>query len=237
VRVHDFLINDLGRAVPYGVYDLAANAAWVSVGIEHDTAGFAVQTIRRRWHEIGRSRYTAATRLLITADGGGSNGSRLRLWKRELQRPADELGIDAVIHHLPPGTSKWNKPEAADLRAVRRARTMRWPSDWPLGRSFRRGCGSGPRRPPATDNPFVGALGIFQAFALCRSGFRAIVACGDARSSPLARHSSTKLDRSALPSNKTGTCEHIVLLAIEDMPNDRGQLPCGRHGCDLASST
>ena len=105
VRVHDFLIKELGRAVPYGIYDLAANAGWVSVGMSCDTAAFAVQTIRRWWTEIGSTRYPDATRLVITADGGGSNGSRLRLWKRELQRLADELGIDIVVHHLPPGTS------------------------------------------------------------------------------------------------------------------------------------
>jgi hypothetical protein len=111
VRVHDFLIKELGRAVPYGVYDLAANAGWVNLGIDHDTATFAVHSIRRWWQEIGRARYPTATRLLITADGGGSNGSRLRLWKRELQSLANELGIDIVVHHLPPGTSKWNKIE------------------------------------------------------------------------------------------------------------------------------
>ena len=111
VRVHDFLVEELGRAVPYGVYDLAANAGWVSVGIDHDTAAFAVQTIRRWWQDVGRPRYPAATRLVITADGGGSNGSRVRLWKRELQRLADELGIEITVHHLPPGTSKWNKIE------------------------------------------------------------------------------------------------------------------------------
>ncbi len=111
VRVHDFLIKELGRAVPYGVYDLASNAGWVSVGMSSDTATFAVQTIRRWWHDVGRVRYPHATRLTITADGGGSNGSRVRLWKTELQRLADELGIDIVVHHLPPGTSKWNKIE------------------------------------------------------------------------------------------------------------------------------
>ena len=111
VRVHDFLIKELGRAVPYGVYDLAANTGWVSVGINNDTAAFAVQTIRRWWQDIGRVRYPKAKRLLITADGGGSNGSRVRLWKRELQRLADELGISIEVHHLPPGTSKWNKIE------------------------------------------------------------------------------------------------------------------------------
>jgi len=122
VRVHDFLIKELGRAVPYGIYDLAANAGWVSVGMNHDTAAFAVQTIRRWWTEIGSTRYPEATRLMITADGGGSNGSRLRLWKRELQRLADELGIDIVVHHLPPGTSKWNKVEHRLFSFI----TMNW---------------------------------------------------------------------------------------------------------------
>jgi hypothetical protein len=111
VRVHDFLIKELGRAVPYGVYDLAANAGWVNLGVDHDTAAFAVHSIRRWWQEIGRTRYPEATRLLITADGGGSNGSRVRLWKRELQTLANEIGIDIAVHHLPPGTSKWNKIE------------------------------------------------------------------------------------------------------------------------------
>ena len=111
VRVHDFLIKDLGRAVPYGIYDIASNTGWVSVGINHDTAAFAVRTIRRWWHEVGSVQYPDAKHLLITADGGGSNGSRVRLWKRELQRLANEIGIDIVVHHLPPGTSKWNKIE------------------------------------------------------------------------------------------------------------------------------
>ncbi len=111
VRVHDFLIKELGRAVPYGIYDLAANAGWVSVGMNHDTSAFAVNTIRRWWIEVGRSRYAGARRLVITADGGGSNGSRVRLWKIELQALATELGIDIELHHLPPGTSKWNQIE------------------------------------------------------------------------------------------------------------------------------
>ena len=111
VRVLDFLIKDLGRAVPYGIYDLAANTGWVNVGIDNDTAAFAVQTIRRWWQDVGGVRYPLAKRLLITADGGGSNGSRVRLWKRELQRLADELGISIEVRHLPPGTSKWNKIE------------------------------------------------------------------------------------------------------------------------------
>lgn len=111
VRVHDFVIKELGRAAPYGIYDLAANAGWVSVGIDHDTAAFAVQTIRTWWHSVGASRYPDARRLTITADGGGSNGSRVRLWKRELQRLANELGLEISVHHFPPGTSKWNKIE------------------------------------------------------------------------------------------------------------------------------
>ena len=122
VRVHDFLIEELGRAVPYGIYDMAADAGWVSVGMNHDTSAFAVQTIRRWWDAIGSTRYPNATRLLITADGGGSNGSRVRLWKRELQRLADELGIDIAVHHLPPGTSKWNKIEHRLFSFI----TMNW---------------------------------------------------------------------------------------------------------------
>jgi transposase len=111
VRVHDFLIKQLGRAVPYGVYDIGENAGWVSVGIDHDTASFAVNAIRRWWQTMGQTRYPNATRLLITADGGGSNGTRLRLWKLELQRLADELGVTIAVCHLPPGTSKWNRIE------------------------------------------------------------------------------------------------------------------------------
>ena len=111
VRVHEFVIAELGRAVRYGIYDIVANAGWVNVGIDNDTAAFAVQTIRRWWQDKGRVRYPLAKRLLITADGGGSNGSRVRLWKRELQKLADELDITIEVHHLPPGTSKWNKIE------------------------------------------------------------------------------------------------------------------------------
>jgi transposase len=111
VRVHDFIIKKLGRAVPYGVYDIADNTGWVSVGIDHDTAAFAANAIRSWWKLMGQERYPRATRLLITADGGGSNGSRVRLWKIELQKLADELGIPVTVCHLPPGTSKWNKIE------------------------------------------------------------------------------------------------------------------------------
>ena len=122
VRVHHFLIKELGRAVPYGIYDLAANAGWVSVGMNHDTSAFAVQTIRRWWQEIGGTRYPDAKRLTITCDGGGSNGSRVRLWKLELQKLANELGLDITIHHLPPGTSKWNKIEHRLFSFI----TMNW---------------------------------------------------------------------------------------------------------------
>jgi hypothetical protein len=111
VRVHDFVIPELGRAAPYGIYDLAQNTGWVSVGIDHDTAAFAVATIRRWWHAMGQEKYPHAKRLLITADGGGSNGSRLRLWKLELQTLADETGLAIAVSHFPPGTSKWNKIE------------------------------------------------------------------------------------------------------------------------------
>jgi len=122
VRVHDFLIKELGRAVPYGIYDLAANAGWVSVGMNHDTSAFAVQSIRRWWQDIGRRRYPDAERLTITCDGGGSNGSRVRLWKLELQKLANELCIDITVHHLPPGTSKWNKIEHRLFSFI----TMNW---------------------------------------------------------------------------------------------------------------
>jgi hypothetical protein len=111
VRVHDFADDRLGKVVPYGVYDLGANAGWVSVGIDHDTAEFAVESIRRWWREMGRRRYPRARRLLITADCGGSNGHRLRLWKVELQKLANELQLDLHVSHFPPGTSKWNKIE------------------------------------------------------------------------------------------------------------------------------
>jgi transposase len=111
VRVYDFPIPDLGRATPYGIYDLERNTGWVNVGIDHDTATFAVESIRRWWNEEGRQKYPETKRLLISADGGGSNGSRVRLWKWELQHLADELGLAITVCHLPPGTSKWNKIE------------------------------------------------------------------------------------------------------------------------------
>ena len=111
VRVHDFAIKSLGKVAPYGVYDIAANQGWVNVGISADTAAFAVESIRRWWQRLGRARYPRARRLAITADCGGSNGARVRLWKRELQRFADETGLAVTVAHLPPGTSKWNKIE------------------------------------------------------------------------------------------------------------------------------
>ncbi len=111
VRVYDFVDKHLGRATPYGVYDVARNQGWVTVGIDHDTAEFAVASIQQWWQTLGRATYPGATSLLITADGGGSNGSRVRLWKLELQRFADASGLELRVCHLPPGTSKWNKIE------------------------------------------------------------------------------------------------------------------------------
>jgi transposase len=111
VRVHDFADPELGRATPYGVYDVGRNSGWVGVGVDRDTAEFAVETIRRWWWSMGRPAYPNATRLLITADAGGSNGSRLRLWKVALQDLADQTSLRIVVCHFPPGTSKWNKIE------------------------------------------------------------------------------------------------------------------------------
>jgi len=111
VKVHDFVDKELGKVAPYGIYDLATNAGWVSVGIDHDTAAFAVNSIRRWYEVVGCIRYQKADRLLITADGGGSNGSRVRLWKLELQKLADETELILQVCHYPPGTPKWNKIE------------------------------------------------------------------------------------------------------------------------------
>ena len=122
VQVHDFLDPALGRAIPYGVYDLASDSGWVSVGCDHDTAGFAVETIRRWWHAMGQPLYPDAKRLLITADAGGSNGARLRLWKVELQKFAHEIGLPVAVCHFPPGTSKWNKIEHRMFAFI----TMNW---------------------------------------------------------------------------------------------------------------
>lgn len=111
VRVHDFIDPLLGKAAPYGVDDVAANQVWVSVGVDHDTAEFAVERIRRWWTQMGQPRYPDATRLLITADCGGSHGYRGRLWKVAVQRFADETGLTVQVCHFPPGASKWNKIE------------------------------------------------------------------------------------------------------------------------------
>lgn len=118
VRVHDFLIPELGRVSPYGVYDIQENKAWVSVGTDHDTAAFAVASIRRWWETMGKASYEGARRLLITADAGGSNGYQVRLWKLELQRLADDIGMEIAVRHLPPGTSKWNKIEHRLFSAI-----------------------------------------------------------------------------------------------------------------------
>lgn len=111
VQVHDFKIEELGKAAPYGIYDISRNEGWVNVGTDHDTAAFAVASIRDWWKSMGQSAYPGIRELLITADGGGSNGYRIRLWKLELQKLADEHGLSITVCHLPPGTSKWNKIE------------------------------------------------------------------------------------------------------------------------------
>ena len=111
VRVHDFKDKELGKAIPYGVYDLAQDSGWVSVGVNHDTAAFAVESIRSWWQQLGKARYPEAATLTITADCGGSNGNRTRLWKTELQRLCDETGLEVAVCHFPPGTSKWNQIE------------------------------------------------------------------------------------------------------------------------------
>jgi hypothetical protein len=122
VDVHDFPGDAVGVALPYGVYDMGANTGWVNVGTDHDTAVFAVESIRRWWHHVGADCYPQATRLLVTADSGGSNGARLRLWKAELARFADETGLQVTVTHLPPGTSKWNKVEHRLFSHI----TMNW---------------------------------------------------------------------------------------------------------------
>ncbi|MFF1401494.1 ISAzo13 family transposase [Streptomyces sp. NPDC058287] len=122
VNVHDFADPQLGKAVPYGIYDLAANTGWVNVGIDHDTAAFAVESIRRWWHGQGKAAYPQAARLLITADAGGSNGHRTRAWKLELAQFAAETGLTITVCHLPPGTSKWNKIEHRLFSHI----TMNW---------------------------------------------------------------------------------------------------------------
>jgi hypothetical protein len=111
VLVHDFPDDAAGKAIPYGIYDLGANTGWVNVGVDHDTAAFAVASIRRWWEQVGGVAYPQATRLLVTADAGGSNGWRLRAWKTELARLAADTGLEVTVCHFPPGASKWNKVE------------------------------------------------------------------------------------------------------------------------------
>ncbi len=111
VNVYDFINKELGKVAPYGIYDVQQNSGWVNVGTDHDTSSFAVESIRRWWHDMGQELYSGAKQLFITADGGGSNGYRVRLWKVELQKLANEIGLDISVSHLPPGTSKWNKIE------------------------------------------------------------------------------------------------------------------------------
>lgn len=122
VNVHDFPDKDLGKAIPYGIYDVSANTGWVSVGVDHDTSAFAVATLRRWWETIGKVRYPDADRLLICADGGGSNGYRIRAWKIELAKLAAQTGLDITVCHLPPGTSKWNQIEHRLFSQI----TMNW---------------------------------------------------------------------------------------------------------------
>ena len=122
VRVHDFKDKQLGKAIPYGVYDIGADQGWVNVGIDHDTAQFAVNSIRSWWEHLGQPRYPNARTLQITADCGGSNGNRTRLWKVELQKLADETGLEIAVCHFPPGTSKWNRIEHRLFSFI----TMNW---------------------------------------------------------------------------------------------------------------
>ncbi|MGH3503154.1 MAG: ISAzo13 family transposase, partial [Nocardioidaceae bacterium] len=122
VNVHDFMDKQLGKAIPYGIYDIGANTGWVSVGRDHDTSAFAVQTLRRWWNTLGSARYPDARRLLVCADGGGSNGYRARAWKIELARLAAETGLEVTVCHLPPGTSKWNTIEHRLFSQI----TMNW---------------------------------------------------------------------------------------------------------------
>jgi hypothetical protein len=111
VNVYDFVNPEVGKAIPYGIYDIARNSGWVNVDCDHDTSAFAVESIRRWWNTMGAKIYQGADKLMICADGGGSNGSRVRFWKLELQAFSDETGLEVTVSHFPPGTSKWNKIE------------------------------------------------------------------------------------------------------------------------------
>ena len=122
VNVHDFVDPEVGKAIPYGIYDVSANTGWVSVGTDHDTSAFAVATLRSWWNTVGKARYPNADKLLICADGGGSNGSRVRAWKIELAAFAAQSGLQVTVSHLPPGTSKWNKIEHRLVSQI----TMNW---------------------------------------------------------------------------------------------------------------
>lgn len=122
VQVHDFPDKNLGKAIPYGIYDVSANTGWVSVGVDHDTSAFAVETLRRWWDTVGQDRYPNAGRLLICADGGGSNGYRIRAWKIELAKLAAQTGLEITVCHFPPGTSKWNQIEHRLFSQI----TMNW---------------------------------------------------------------------------------------------------------------
>jgi hypothetical protein len=122
VNLHDFPDPTLSKAIPYGVYDVGANAGWVGVGTDHDTAAFAVATLRRWWQQVGRLAYPKATRLLVCADAGGSSGYRVRAWRTELARLATETGLQITVCHLPPGTSKWNRIEHRLFSAI----SMNW---------------------------------------------------------------------------------------------------------------
>lgn len=122
VKVYDFIDKELGKAIPYGVYDIGNNEGWVSVGISHDTASFAVATIRNWWYEMGREKFSQSKRIFITADGGGSNSSRSKLWKKELELLANEINMEITVSHFPPGTSKWNKIEHRLFSHI----TMNW---------------------------------------------------------------------------------------------------------------
>ncbi len=124
VNVHDFVDPELGKAIPYGIYDVSANTGWVTVGTDHDTSAFAVATLRSWWNTVGKARYPNADKLLICADGGGSNGSRVRAWKIELAAFAAQTGLQVTVSHLPPGTSKWNKIEHRLFSQI----TMNWRS-------------------------------------------------------------------------------------------------------------
>ena len=147
VNVHDFMDKQLGKAIPYGVYDVAGDAGWVSVGTDHDTAEFAVATIATWWRKAGSSAYPHASRLLITADGGGSNGYRTRLWKTELAQFAEQSGLTITVCHLPPGTSKWNKIEHRLFSHI----SMNWRGrPLPATKSLST---PSPRPPPAPGSP------------------------------------------------------------------------------------